>query len=691
MPAREEQPDRRLLADFLLGRLGGSEQEYVEQRLITDRRWLQAAGEVEAYDALVENVCRVGVSLPTTDPAPVRELIGRLEGLRRSSAPDVADDASAVPSRTPLHSAIDYSSLRPAEKPDELGRLAGFRVLRLVGAGGMGIVFEAEDPVLRRRVALKVMRPAFAATPIHRQRFLREARAAAALRHDHIIEIYQVGEDNGVPFLTMPLLAGESLEHCLSHQTALDLPDVLGIGREIAAGLAAAHAAGVIHRDIKPANIWLETLADCRTQEAALRNPQRLIGRVKLLDFGLARVLEDDDGLTLSGAVVGTPGYLAPEQAEGAVADCRSDLFAFGCVLYRMATRQEPFPGTTQDARLAAAVNHQPLSPHRVNENVPQPLSDLIRRLLAKDPDKRPQSAAEVTARLSALASAESVGESTKQPEPGAEELSRPPGRWSLPSRVSSYHGTMRHSIRWLTAAVVGLCLLLALVALFRMSRGPSSTALNTDDKGTPTPTYQGSVDVLVWTKANGDARRMRLIDEGALPLHPGDQFRIEAKVEPAAYLYLFWIDEEGIVAPLHPWQPPSRTGGGWHTRPPQEQKESALHLPPLEWRGYTIQPGQEGMLTLLLLARPDPLPLDDTQVQRLFANLPPQRPVQDPRAAVWFENGTIVTNDQRRKRQWFEESVINDPVLRLQTLLRDRLQAHAAFTAAVSFAKQAK
>ena len=194
------------------------------------------------------------------------------------------------------------------ERLDELGRLAGFRVLRPLGAGGMGLVFEAEDLALRRRIALKVMKPAFAAVPKHRQRFLREARAAAALRHDHIIEIYQVGEDNGVAFLAMPLLAGGSLADCLSRQPVLALPDVLRIGREIAAGLAAAHAAGVIHRDIKPDNIWLEALADCRMPESASRNPQLASGRVKLLDFGLARVLEDDDGLSMLGAVVGTPG-----------------------------------------------------------------------------------------------------------------------------------------------------------------------------------------------------------------------------------------------------------------------------------------------------------------------------------------------------------------------------------------------
>jgi serine/threonine protein kinase len=554
----------------------------------------------------------------------------------------------------------------------------------------MGIVFEAEDPVLRRRVALKVMRPAFAGVPVHRQRFLREARTAAALRHDHITEIYQVGEDNGVPFLAMPLLAGESLESCLAGGPLLALPDVVRIGREIATGLAAAHAASVIHRDVKPANIWLEALADGRTLESATGDPRRATGRVKLLDFGLARVLEDDDGLTMSGVVVGTPGYIAPELAGGGVADTRSDLFALGCVLYRLATGQDPFPGATRTVRLAAAINHQPPPPCQVRPDVPRPLSDLIMRLLAKGPDQRPQSAADVAGTLSALARPEHVVESTR-PEPAVEDVPRSRRqRWPL-SRVGWSGDTGRPSVRWLAAVAAGVCLVFAAVVVFRTSRGPSTSNVVANGNEAPVPAYRGSVDVQVWTKGNGDARRMRLSDEGALPLHPGDQFRIEAKVEPAAYAYLFWIDEEGSVAPLHPWQPPRRGGGGWHTRPAQEQTVSDLSLPALEWQGYTVQPGNEGMLTLLLLARPDPLPLDDSQVQRLFANLPPQRPVQKPRAAVWFENGKIVTTDPRRRQQWFEESVIDDPVLRLQTLLRDRLQAHAAFTTAVSFARQAK
>jgi hypothetical protein len=151
-----------------------------------------------------------------------------------------------------------YDFLAPPEAPDELGRLGCYRVLEVLGAGGMGVVFRAEDPTLKRKVALKAMLPALAASESARQRFLREAQTAAAIEHDHIVPIYQVGEDRGVPFIAMPLLKGMPLDERLRRERILPLADTLRIGRETARGLQAAHAAGLIHRDIKPANLWLE-------------------------------------------------------------------------------------------------------------------------------------------------------------------------------------------------------------------------------------------------------------------------------------------------------------------------------------------------------------------------------------------------------------------------------------------------
>jgi WD40 repeat protein len=268
-----------------------------------------------------------------------------------------------------------------------LGRLGHYRVLRVLGAGGMGVVFQAEDLTLKRKVALKAMLPALAASDTARQRFLREAQAAAAIEHDHIVPIFQVGEDRKVPFIAMPLLKGEPLDARLQRQSVLPIPEVLRIGREAAKGLAAAHAAGLIHRDVKPANLWLE--GDD--------------GRVKILDFGLARGTAEGGQLTQQGAIVGTPAYMAPEQATGTAVDGRCDLFGLGCVLYRMATGEPPFKGNDMVATLIAVATEEPRPPAELNPAVPPALSRLILELLAKKPEDRQASAWVVIDALTAV------------------------------------------------------------------------------------------------------------------------------------------------------------------------------------------------------------------------------------------------------------------------------------------------
>ena len=281
----------------------------------------------------------------------------------------------------------DYSFLSPAQGPDELGWISHYRVLKVLGAGGMGIVFEAEDTHLQRRVALKCMKPALI-TPANRERFLQEARTTAAIEHDHIVTIYQVGEDNDVPFLAMKLLQGQSLEDKLKEEGGwLALPEVLRIGREAAEALEAAHDKGLIHRDIKPANIWLEG--------------ER--GRVKIVDFGLARAAQGETNLTQEGLVMGTPAYMAPEQADDKPLDYRCDLFSLGCVLYRAATGQLPFKGKDSMAIMMALATKMPEPPHSIDPMIPTALSDLIMDMLAKDPDDRPRSGREIHDRLQAI------------------------------------------------------------------------------------------------------------------------------------------------------------------------------------------------------------------------------------------------------------------------------------------------
>lgn len=306
-----------------------------------------------------------------------------------NQADTIAHDAPASPIGTTAAIEVGSEYLLAPQGPGEIGRLGGYRIIKVLGQGGMGMVFEAEDEVLKRRVALKVMRPELGRDAVARERFLREARLAATIEHDHIVAVFQVGEDNAVPFLAMPLLQGESLEDRLKHDGRLSIAEALRVGRETALGLAAAHARGLIHRDIKPANIWLET---------TLEQP-----RVKILDFGLARAAGDDAHITASGVIVGTPAYMSPEQARAEQTDHRSDLFSLGCMLYRMTTGEMPFKGKDAVSTLLAVCAEQPVPPRALNPTVPNGLSELVMKLLAKKPEERPPTAQAVADELAAI------------------------------------------------------------------------------------------------------------------------------------------------------------------------------------------------------------------------------------------------------------------------------------------------
>jgi hypothetical protein len=309
-----------------------------------------------------------------------------------------ADGRTVVPAGTtdPLGGAANRPEglefLAAPGQPDEIGRLGPYRVLAVLGKGSMGVVLKAEDEMLGRVVALKALLPALTHERTNRERFLTEARAAAAVAHDHVITIFQVGEAQApglgpIPYLAMSLLEGEALEDRLRREDRLSVPEVLRIGRETAEGLAAAHEKGLIHRDIKPANLWLEGKR----------------GRVKILDFGLARPVSGGQDLTQTGVVLGTPAYMAPEQARGERVDARCDLFSLGCVLYQAATGERPFRGEDVFSTLLAIVTEQTPRPELVNPDLPPPLAGLILRLLEKDRGRRPASAAEVAETLRAI------------------------------------------------------------------------------------------------------------------------------------------------------------------------------------------------------------------------------------------------------------------------------------------------
>jgi len=271
-----------------------------------------------------------------------------------------------------------YPFLTPSDRPGELGRLGPYRVVKLIGQGGMGFVFRAEDEALRRPVALKVMRPEVAAGANARERFLREGRAAAAVKSDHVVTIYQVGEANGVPFLAMEFLDGLTLDDWLkARKGAAPTLAVVRVAKDVLKGLAAAHDKGLTHRDIKPANLWVETTSS----------------RLKVLDFGLTRGATDDVQLTAEGVLLGTPAYMAPEQATGEPTDARADLFSLGAVLYRMLAGRSPFQRESVPATLAALIIDTPRRAATLAAGIPDEFAGLIDLLLAKKPDDRPRTA----------------------------------------------------------------------------------------------------------------------------------------------------------------------------------------------------------------------------------------------------------------------------------------------------------
>ncbi len=309
--------------------------------------------------------------------------------------------------------------LQPGTQPGSLGRLGHFEVLELLGKGGFGIVLKAFDDKLQRLVAIKVLGPQLTGSANARSRFVREARAAAAVNSKYVVSTYEVYEQP-IPYLVMEYVVGKSLQDRLDRLEPFATRDILRIGAEIAKGLAAAHQQGLIHRDIKPANILLESpnpqppprsgelarsASEGQEPSLALRANQAGkgvgggVGRVKIADFGLARAV-DDIGLTQSGMIAGTPLFMSPEQARGETLDPRSDLFSLGSVLYTLCTGHPPFKAHTTLGVMKRVCDDTPRPIREINPAIPSSLVEIVNRLLVKDPAGRFQTAAEVAQRL---------------------------------------------------------------------------------------------------------------------------------------------------------------------------------------------------------------------------------------------------------------------------------------------------
>jgi hypothetical protein len=383
----------------------------------------------------------------------------------------------------------------------------------------MGIVFKAYDTKLSRVVAVKVLAPELAANATARKRFLREARAAAAVSHDHVVTIHAVEENEppkgsrpatrgGLPYLVMEFIDGESLEQKIDREGHLELKEILRIGRQVAAGLEAAHEQGLVHRDIKPSNILLENGVE----------------RVQITDFGLARAT-DDVSITRTGDVAGTPQYMSPEQAQAKPVDTRSDLFSLGSVLYAMCTGRSPFRADTTMASLKRVCEDTPRPIREINPDVPKWLVAITDRLLEKEPEDRFQTAEKVCELLGeCLAHVQDPTVNAlpdSLPAPGAPKRRRPSPK--------SAAAALRRS-RWAVAAAV-LIGVIALVTLseatgftnlaatvIRIATGEGTLVIEIDD-----PTVQVSLDGEELSITGAGIQELRL--------RPG-QYQFQAKID---------------------------------------------------------------------------------------------------------------------------------------------------------------
>jgi hypothetical protein len=309
-------------------------------------------------------------------------------------------------------------------------------------------VLRAFDPLLHRPVAIKVLAAELAANGSARKRFAREAQAAAAVSHDHVVPVHGVHPEDNPPYLVMAFIPGQSLQQRLDRSGPLELKEILRIGFQTAAGLAAAHAQGLVHRDIKPANIMLENG----------------IERVRITDFGLARAV-DDASVTQNGFVAGTPQYMAPEQARGEPVDQRADLFSLGSTLYAMATGRPPFRGNSTLAVIRQLCDEQPVPVRSLNADIPAWLEGIIGKLQAKDPAGRFQSAAEVAGLLERCLAHVQQPERQDLPTP-ARELGRQVSRRD--------DGKLRHTV--LVAASLMLPVILGAALAFFLWRSGRGT-----------------------------------------------------------------------------------------------------------------------------------------------------------------------------------------------------------------------
>jgi hypothetical protein len=537
----------------------------------------------------------------------------------------------------------------------------------------MGAVYLAHDTTLDRKVAIKVCRSRQGKEPHGDERFLREARAAAGLLHEGICRVLDFGVLDGIPYLTMDFIDGRPLSNLLKTGHPLEQAQAATFVRQVALALEVAHRHGVIHRDLKPSNIMLDEQ-----------------GRPNVVDFGLAR-REQDQTLTAKGFAVGTPAYMSPEQVDGLPVDQRTDIYSLGVILYELLTGRRPFQGTGVSQLMYQIVHGelQPPSDHR--PGLDPRLDAVCLKALARSPQDRPATMAELAAALEPfvteairapappLSTGVLQGQSTctyiaTRKEAAVSTVAEEKPAAATTARLREWVG---RTLGWRGVIAAGVVAAVGMGVLVFF-------ALQKEESPPVRAPFKGWIDVRILEEGNPERRNVGLKDNWALPLQAKDKIRVVAWVNRPAYLYVIWINADGTVDPVYPWKP-----GHWDQRPDKEQPVQELSLPTDEGGWWEIKEGKPGMESLVMLVRETPL-RRDINLEKLVAGLPKQRQ-QNFFAAVWFENGKVVQDEAERGPNFFDVKRTNDPVLRTQLLLRQKLGPLSDYSRAVSFANQGK
>lgn len=446
---------------------------------------------------------------------------------------------------------VDLSVLGQSPKQGALGRMGKYDILEVIGHGGMGVVFRAFDDQLRRTVAIKVLTRALASNETARRRFIREARAAAAINHLNVVTIHSVEEHEDSPFIVMEYIRGGSLRDLLRDKGPADATEIVRISAQIAAGLAAAHAQGVIHRDIKPGNIMLESG----------------IERVKITDFGLARITVDNVELTTHEMPVGTPAYMSPEQVSAGKVDFRTDLFSLGCLMYTMASGSSPFRGDSAVQIAHKVCEHHPPKLRALNEENPEFLSEIVDRLLQKKPEHRYQSAQELASVLKRHLSAINLART--------DEMTQTLHKQPIYSRRKSLW-------KWLAPLLI-LLVVAGITGIWLSTRKPDSPQLASGGKPESSQRPSDSITVA----SNGDAD-VQSIQEALTRAVPGCEIVV---TDDAVYHESLLIDDAAR------WRDVRIVSPSGATIAPPEQAYAAVIIadtPGVRLSGFRIVPNSK-------------------------------------------------------------------------------------------------